>query len=149
MYSTAMLTFFNCTFVGNQGQSGGAVATAASFNCTRCTFVDNVSPTGFGGAVYASGATMVILEDCVFVNNSGKNNFPFGLTIAFNGGAVMTQDASTLLLATRTLWDNNFVLYFFCFDPSANLGGSIQSFGPATLTNCTFRQSRGNHRVTP
>ncbi len=67
------MTVYNCTFVNNSADSGGAIfATNVTLMLDKNTFVSNsaIHPYGFGGAVYLLGSFTKI-TNCVFIGNVG------------------------------------------------------------------------------
>ncbi len=83
------LTFENCYFAGNQAtdHGGGVSCFDSRPTLSNCTFVDNVSINGGGGAVFSGWDGSPFLTHCTMVGNSA----------AFGAGVLCYQDASAEL----------------------------------------------------
>ena len=133
-----------------------------SLTITNSSFEDNVSrvnsasQTGYGGAVYASAAT-VLIRDSVFRNNSVTASG----TARQLGGAVYLR--SRAYEVTNNLFEGNRALDGGAIyvssglgyypgqihgnrfnDNVASIGGAIYSYPEVTISNNSFRSNRAN-----
>jgi hypothetical protein len=84
-------TFEDCLFDTNQSgvSAGGALVCRRSTTfLSRCVFRNNLS-LAWGGALYISGSSdLVLLDKCLFENNSGLN----GGAVSLNGAAASMRE---------------------------------------------------------
>ena len=85
------ITVSDCRFYGNIAKtSGGAFNKngGVAGKIIRCTFVDNCTTNGQGGAVYAAGSPVIIgqIDQCVFTNNwaTSEGGAIYALVLAMN-----------------------------------------------------------------
>lgn len=108
------LTVLNCTFRGNEaidGDGGAVLASECHAEFRHCAFESNGALDKHGGAVFVSG--YVVLDDCRFVNNSGRHGGALAAefchatfcrctfesnTARGNGGAIDLDDGHDALL---------------------------------------------------
>ncbi len=130
-------SFVNCTFRDNTAAEngltgGGAIVNASSSPVfTGCTFSDNSSISGYGGAMYNKagfndfGPSNPTLQDCTF---DGNDAF-------YYGGAVYNIDASAPSFINCVFSEN-----------SASRGGGLYNAPDTTPTfdGCSFHANEGH-----
>lgn len=153
-------TVRNCSFIGNDGESGGGIYNGSGGNphIVDCFFLLNTSTTR-GGAIYNSSSTAAI-ENCVFSENSaafsGGAVADFFATSTmtgcrfldnaaqFNGGAVYGTASSNQTL-TDCEFTGNFVYSNFS-NSSDGGGGYYNNSGNAIVRDCVFEDNLANRR---
>jgi len=152
-FSPMGLTLTQCSFSGNQGSSGGAIANgslasdpASVLIITACTFTSNTE-SGFGAGAINQGAGILTVTDSSFTSNSGNagaisltgtsatadiTRCTFtGNTAGFAGGAIVSNSGASPMIA-NCLFEGN---------SATNFGGAL-SYQSATVsplvTNCAF-----------
>lgn len=103
--------FEGIAFVGasNVAHPGGAITVLnAGLTLTECVFTDNWTPVG--GAVFAGGADLQIIDSVFDRNGDETTTTPFGATemldrICYEGGAVFAE-ASGVTITGSTFTDN-------------------------------------------
>ena len=154
IYNTGILSIADCTFTDNcASSSGGAIYNNGTLvSVSNCTFTNNTAVRGDGGAICNFG-TITSVSGCSFTNNTAGDggaicNGPvtngFGIYSTLNatnctftgntaatgwGGAILNGDAATLNLSKCSFTHN-----------TAATGGSIYSWGPLTVNECTFME---------
>ncbi len=101
IYNTATLTATNCTIANNSavsvvgtvsGQGGGIANTTGPLTLTNCTVVRNSAPTSGGGIFNSSGASAVLANTIVALNNAAPTNPNTASDIAGNVGSASTYN---------------------------------------------------------
>ena len=96
--STEEQNFENVTFSGNSSTSIGGVfylIKNSALNLTNCEFTNNTS--GTGGALYINGGDEVVIDQCIFTENSTTStdtDTGYGGAIAMNGVSNLTINDS-------------------------------------------------------
>jgi parallel beta-helix repeat protein/predicted outer membrane repeat protein len=142
---TAGLEVYDCLFVNNSAQQGGAVQVQeeVGFIAEDCVFQGNAAPNG-GGAVHAIGSSFSQIRRCVFKDNTG-----------YQGGAIYARDQSSVRVEHCLITGNvvsqaggavgiyhdavfTAVNCTVAGNSCSNLSGGIawHSWGDLTLTNC-------------
>lgn len=128
--SSAAGTISDCLFIDNEAAEGGGLwlENSANFKVTNCRFVNNRSPSGYGGAVlHRFGSAEFV--GCTFANNSA----------GIGGGAI-----SLSFGAQATIRNSTFLTNF-----GSSGGGAIHSVsaGATTLVeDCTFDDNRASRQ---
>lgn len=132
-------------FSFNQAVIHGAVYTSTAYlKAVGSTFISNYGAT-YCGAL-ASDGTGIMVQSCVFFNNSAS----------INGGAVGTGSAVTSINCTYTynkcasggaIYGQNVVSQndVFLYNTATN-GGGIYAANENIITNCTFSYNVANQR---
>jgi predicted outer membrane repeat protein len=154
-------TLYKCSFINNTAASrGGAIGNYESSPTLRdCSFIDNTALNG-GGAIVNWSNSDVTMINCVFISNSGTDEFADGGAIysaqshpkifncgfygnwaEYRGGAMYNFFAKSTLTITNSTFSGN----------SANGtgiavgGGAIANlYSDLTITNCTFTTNDAN-----
>lgn len=129
--ATNPITFTQCRFRNNTGNTGGGLSTtvAATLTFDSCEFSGNTANSN-GGAVYCSSAATLTFDDCTFSGNTANSN---------GGGFLATSTSQNTL--------NNCV---FSGNSAGVSGGGLYSVSMSqnTLNDCIFTnntaQSLGN-----
>lgn len=87
----------NSKFINNNSKmNGGCIYNQNNdLNLNKCIFKDNTSKNG--GAIYNINASLVLENDCVFENNSSKNN----------GGSIYNENGNLLRVTDGRFIKNN------------------------------------------
>ncbi len=109
--------------IGNVGASGPMIR--------GCTFTTNITKSssgseGSGAAISHYGTMPLVVDDCVFNNNTADNFYPTGSNAGSYGGAI--HHFSGGLTVTNSVFTNNW----------SNVGGAIMSWDTTTIKNCLF-----------
>jgi predicted outer membrane repeat protein len=111
----------NCAFVGNTGDTGGAILNKGTLTIQNCAFQSNSAAEG--GAIYNDSLSSISIEDSEFVNN----------TASVMGGAI--ENRGQLIIDGSTFNENS---------ADGDGGGAIftgHSTSAATITSSTFTQN--------
>ena len=117
-------------------------------------YLSNHERTGSagGGALFASGGSVLTVKNCTFEGNSTQNDRGGGAVLIASsarfenctfkdnssslvGGAVMTDTGATAVFENCTFSDNA------AAKESKGNGGALYFKGPATITNCSFNDN--------
>jgi len=130
--SYSLLKVSNCTFVGNQGDKGGALLlqpTASTVTAAvNASFIGNVA-NGYGGAIYAlasvdaSNFTLKIGANAQFMNNIAAKSGDG------HGGAISAHDYVTLTIGDSAQFVNNIAA-----KSGDGYGGAISAYDYVPLT---------------
>jgi predicted outer membrane repeat protein len=112
-----------CSFVGNQADSGGGVWSWGNAVLTSCVFRNN-SARNKGGAVAHNGGVLELI-DCEFVNNSVSWS-----SSHYDGtrGGALWAGTSEKVVIQNCIFNRN----------AAPLGGAIRGYGNGQIDNCVF-----------
>jgi hypothetical protein len=134
--SNASPTLRNCTFGGNSANSyGGAVySVGGTPSFQRCTFVDNITWFGGGGAAIALfGSGQLSVRDCLFRSNTARAAGGWSA-----GGAILCWTDSSVQVVGSEFVDNE-ALYSSAFGADIPCyGGAVYLFEPGS----TFEGNR-------
>ncbi|WP_298499597.1 right-handed parallel beta-helix repeat-containing protein [uncultured Methanobrevibacter sp.] len=108
------INIFNCNFINNTAQWGGALLLDGNINISNCHFENNLAEDG--GAIYLEGKSTI--TNCSFKNNSAEKD----------GGAI--DALFTLNVCNCTFEDGN-----------ATDGGAISATGKLAIKNCVFKNN--------
>ncbi len=103
--------FEGCTFMGNQGTYGGAIYAYSNtaVDIVDCMFLGNRAYTFSGGAIRASTAVTLNIENSFFAGNASN-----GSTTSYGGGALAMATGTTTMI-------NSTIAY----NRSSSVGGAI------------------------
>lgn len=137
-------TITNCVFSNNitgSSAGGGIYNWNGSPTITNCRFTGNVSHLGDGAGLYNTGSSSPLIEDCVFLYNiciSGGDIEALGAGLA--------HDAQTPLTVRRCLFEGNACIPFSVPSDTASWGGGLSNFsGNLTVTDCVFKNNSANY----
>ena len=112
------VTIENCTFNANEAEYGGAISAKSNASVTGCEFEQNSAD--YGGAIAYEGNAGVTLTNCVFSDNSAKND----------GGAIYGDFGGFYPRATNCTFSGN---------SADRFGGAIYGkLSLSPMTGCTF-----------
>ena len=142
---TVTLTAANCTFAGNEvdtGLGGAILAQGANVTLTDCTFTGNKAP--YGGAIAATGTANLTVTGSIFsgnaADNGGNDIYIFdgktpGKSGAFSDSAVSCALIGNTYSADGDSWqDYAVVLGRYTADESADGGKNYVGSGAPFLT---------------
>ncbi len=118
---------------GGMTQSAGASGDAGDVTVTNCTFINNGTATGVGGAYRLSGGTgtaTLNMTGCTFDNNQATTNE--------GGGMFLTSTTNGSFTISKSIYTNNKALG----TAASTGGGGIQKSNGALTVN--FSRFRGN-----
>jgi len=130
--SSSTLTVTDCTFSGNSGESGGAIANSGGDPESKLTLTDSIivgnSSTGTasddgGGGIDNSSASASI-TGCTLSSNSAYGS----------GGGILTTAAAMMTILDSTISDNS----VSSSDSFGTGGGIEEDSGGLTVTNSTI-----------
>ena len=117
----------NCTFTNNSGTAGGAIYTYRAFIViTNCSFYDNSSNEGGGGAIYSDISNLTV-DNCIFNNNVTVND-----NANMGGGAILNYSFTANI--SNCTFNNN--------TSDQNGGAILNIYTDGSITNCTFSKNR-------
>jgi hypothetical protein len=99
IYNRGTLTLESCVFSGNEtshnGAWGGAVCTSANGSLTAlgCTFYNNRSANGGGGAIYSLG-TLNLAGNVFYKNSAAQSKAVYGTVNTNSGGCNVSDGAA-------------------------------------------------------
>lgn len=142
---TVTLTAANCTFAGNEvdtGLGGAILAQGANVTLTDCTFTGNKAP--YGGAIAATGTANLTVTGSIFsgnaADNGGNDIYIFdgktpGKSGAFSDSAVSYALSGNTYSADGTSWeDYAVVLGRYVADETADGGKNYAGSGMPFIT---------------
>jgi predicted outer membrane repeat protein len=95
--NTGILTLESCIFSDNRTSNasayGGAIRNAGSLTVSGCTFYGNGAPNGQGGAIYSSGATVILTGNVFRENTASQHNVVFSSGSVVSGGFNISDKA--------------------------------------------------------
>ncbi|CAG0977976.1 hypothetical protein PLCT2_01737 [Planctomycetaceae bacterium] len=137
--------------LGWAATAGGGAILGNIVNCTGCTFSENVSNAGDGGAIYATAS--VTCTNCVFTNQDvvsgygGAISCPSGLVTCTNC-AVTGNGLSLPPLRGGAIYATGVTCTGCSFTSNkADSGGAINALGNITCAACTFSSNSVNLSV--
>jgi hypothetical protein len=128
--SFGTLNISNSEFAYNKAANGGALyptGAAAVTTITGSTFHDNQTTSltnGWGGAIYMSAGASVTINSSTLSTNQAQA-----------GGAVLVYEASTRLIVTNSILNQNY---------ASVSGGGISNGGTLTLSNVTLNNNQAD-----
>jgi hypothetical protein len=135
-------TVRNCTFTRHIAYYyGGAVyASGGAPRFERCTFVENLTSDGRGGALALWATGQALVQDCVFRFNTAR-----GAGAQPIGGAIDVDSGSTALIRGCDFVGNEALYYAPVGGYSPGYAGAVFFFAPgSSLERCTFVRNRSH-----
>ncbi len=137
-----------CTFFGNTGYRGGAIAVCGDADISDCIFRAN-SVTHIGGGVYVDeDSGTVDVDACLFIDNNASFGGGLGSEYASpevrncvfvennggtNGGGLYSRGGTSSLHVLNCVFFEN---------TTGGNGGGLYNFGSSpTIMNCTFNEN--------
>jgi parallel beta-helix repeat protein/predicted outer membrane repeat protein len=121
--SVASMDIFDCLFLNNLADSGGAIYNDGDLSIESCDLTGNqaLDSDADGGGLYNNSNGNLVIENCTFKNNIARNC----------GGGIYSYQSSGLQVQKCTFNSNS---------TESGWGGGlyIHSCSNATITNCTF-----------
>lgn len=135
-------TVRNCTFTRHIAYYyGGAVYAsggAPRFEC--CTFVENLTSDGRGGAIALWATGDVLVQDCVFRSNTAR-----GAGAQPIGGAIDVDSGSTARIRGCDFIGNEALYYAPVGGYNPGYAGAVFFFAPgSSLERCTFVRNKSH-----